>query len=130
MNTLEYSYQAKVVRWVDGDTVWLDVDLGFRLHSTTDFRLYGINTPERGAPGYVEATARCNALAPTGSQVIIHVFKDPDKYGRWLVIVVPIPVPVSVPVSVPGVPEVEAGVAVNEVLVREGLAVVYFGRRS
>ena len=125
MNTLEYSYQATVVRWVDGDTVWLDVDLGFRMHSTTDFRLYGVNTPERGQPGYAEATARCHEVAPTGSKVIVHVFKDPDKYGRWLVIVVPV-----VPVSVPGVSVVEAGASVNDVLVREGLAVVYFGRRS
>lgn len=112
MNTLDYTYKATVIRWVDGDTAWLDVDLGFRIRSTTDFRLYGINTPERGQAGYAEATARANTLAPTGSSVTIQVFKDPDKYGRWLVLVIP-----------------ASGIPVNETLVQEGLAVTYFGRK-
>ena len=27
-----YEYKAKVVRWIDGDTVALQVDLGFRIN--------------------------------------------------------------------------------------------------
>ena len=107
--TPRYNYWATVVRWVDGDTVWLTIDLGFRITTTTDFRSYGINTPERGQPGYAEATARASALAPVGSTVLATTYKVPDKYGRWLVEVV------------------ANGVNVNETLVAEGLAVPYFG---
>ncbi|WNO25880.1 nuclease [Arthrobacter phage Altadena] len=107
-----YEYQAEVVRWVDGDTVYLTVDLGFRMSSTTSFRLYGIDTPERGRPGAKDASARAAELAPAGSEVHIRTHKDPDKYGRWLVEV--------------EIPE-RFGVTVNEVLVEEGHAVGYFG---
>lgn len=107
----QYGYKATVVRWVDGDTVWLDVDLGFRIQSVTAFRLYGIDTPERGQLGYTEATARCNVLAPAGSVVSIKSYKNPDKYGRWLA-------------------ELFVGesiTSINQTLLDEKLAVEYFG---
>lgn len=108
--TLSYTYRAMVDRWVDGDTVWLTVDLGFRMSATTNFRSYGINTPERGEPGYAEATARANELAPAGFEVLVTTYKDPDKYGRWLAEVV------------------ANGIDVNQALIAEGLAKPYFGR--
>lgn len=42
-----YSYNANVIRVIDGDTVDLDIDLGFKtyLHSVR-CRLIGIDTPE------------------------------------------------------------------------------------
>lgn len=79
-----YQYDAKVVRWVDGDTVDLRVDLGFYVWNESRFRLYGIDTPERGQPGYSEATEYCIAKAPVGSSVIAKTYKSPDKYGRFL----------------------------------------------
>lgn len=78
-----YVYTAVVDRWVDGDTAWLDVDLGFRTRRMIDFRLAGINTPERGEPGWSEATNRVNELAPVGTRVTIQSFKT-DKYGRYI----------------------------------------------
>lgn len=30
----------------DGDTIWLEIDRGFRDHSTRDLRLYGVFAPE------------------------------------------------------------------------------------
>ena len=107
--TISYNYRATVVRWVDGDTAWLTIDVGFRMSITTDFRLYGINTPERGQPGYAEATARANSLAPVGSQIFVITYKAPDKYGRWLAEIF------------------ASGINVNQTLVSEGLAVPYFG---
>lgn len=80
-----YTYGAKIVRWVDGDTVWLDVDLGFRMTGELDMRLLDVNTPERGQAGYSEAKQFVNELAPEGTEVVIATFKNPDKYGRWLV---------------------------------------------
>lgn len=82
-----FTYNAKVVRWVDGDTVWLDVDLGFRMTGELDMRLLDVNTPERGQPGYEEAKQFVSEVAPAGSSVVIRTYKNPDKYGRWLVTV-------------------------------------------
>jgi len=85
MNSVTYTYKAQVVNWVDGDTVDLRVDLGFRMWAETRFRLASIDTPERGQPNWAEATAKARELAPVGSAVIIQTFKSADKYGRWLV---------------------------------------------
>lgn len=82
---MNYSYKATVIRIVDGDTVWLEVDLGFRMKTINDFRLYGVDTPERGQPGWSEAKEFVNKMAPPGTEVTIDTYKDPDKYGRWLV---------------------------------------------
>lgn len=104
-----YTYEATIDRWVDGDTVWMTVDLGLRVISSTDFRLFGINTPERGQDGYHEAKDRANVLAPVGTKVMIKTYKNPDKYGRWLT-------------------EILSGdVNINRTLVDESLAVAYFG---
>ena len=42
-----YEYQCKIVRVVDGDTVDVDIDLGFGLWKKNQrIRMYGIDTPE------------------------------------------------------------------------------------
>lgn len=106
-----YTYAAEIIRWVDGDTVWLKVDLGFRMSSAADFRLHGVDTPERGQPGHTEATARVRELAPAGTIVTIHTFRNADKYGRWLAVVYPFGVDRSL----------------NSTLIAEQLAVAYYG---
>ena len=81
-----FTYLAVVDRIVDGDTIDLNVDLGFRVWNRDRFRLAGIDTPERGQAGWSEATAELTRLCPIGSPVIIESQKpDRDKYGRWLV---------------------------------------------
>lgn len=105
----KYVYNATVHRWVDGDTVYLDVDLGFRTHQMVECRLVGIDTPERGKVNYKEATLEANRLAPVGSFVVIETRKDPEKYGRWLVDLY------------------ASGVDVDESLIASGLGVPYFG---
>lgn len=79
-----YRYSACVVRWVDGDTVDLLVELGFHVRTIQRFRLIGVNTPERGQPGYAEARACAESVLPPGSRLEITSQKS-DKYGRWLV---------------------------------------------
>lgn len=107
-----YTYKATVIRWVDGDTVWLRVDLGFRLWMEEDFRLFGLDTPEHNKPGGVEATAFSRAFAPVGTQVTLKSYKDPDKYGRWLA-------------------DVFVGSeSINIALVANGNAVSYFGGKK
>jgi len=82
-----FQYEAKIIRWVDGDTAWLDIDLGFYTHRETDVRLAGINTPERveyRVQGLVDAAKEFNEQrCPPGSVVIAEITTR-DKYGRWL----------------------------------------------
>ena len=39
-------YAAKVLRVVDGDTIYFDVDSGFTLRHGPDIQLRGLTTPE------------------------------------------------------------------------------------
>lgn len=41
-----FEYNAEVTKVIDGDTVDVTVDLGFKVFTTTRVRLHGINTPE------------------------------------------------------------------------------------
>jgi micrococcal nuclease len=72
---------ARVVRVVDGDTVILDVDLGFGtwLHGQS-FRLRGCNAREHSMLGGSEAAAHLRTLLPVGSCVTLTSIR-PDKYG-------------------------------------------------
>jgi len=78
-----YRYRAEIVRWVDGDTVDVVVDLGFKIQTKQRLRLFGVNTPERGKPGFREATEYCEGRAPQGSTVEVSTYKT-GKFGRWL----------------------------------------------
>lgn len=78
-----YFYNAIVLRWIDGDTVDLSVDLGFNVWIKERFRLAGIDTPERGKPGYMEATEFVKQLASSGTRVVVESNLK-DKYGRYL----------------------------------------------
>lgn len=83
-----YEYYATLDRVVDGDTVWLHVDLGFRSSLRVDFRLYGINAPEMVGATRTAAIAskteleRLLGLGPIS--ITTHKADATDKYGRWL----------------------------------------------
>lgn len=85
-----YKYQATIKRWVDGDTVDVDIDLGFGLiYSNQRLRLYGIDAWEQRTRDLDEkekglaATAFVNEMAPVGTKVTIITYKE-GKYGRIL----------------------------------------------
>lgn len=79
-----YKYDAELVRVIDGDTVRLRVDVGFRMRFEDNFRLLGINAPEMGTEaGHVACRELMNSLI-IGGKYRIETTK-PDKYGRWLV---------------------------------------------
>lgn len=85
-----FHYQAKVTKVIDGDTLYLDISLGFYVTlKDVVVRLYGINTPEiRGIEreqGLISKQIVTDELL--GKEVTIRSFKgkDSDKYGRWLV---------------------------------------------
>ncbi len=77
-----YTYSATVERVIDGDTLWVQVDLGFRVWTRQKLRLRGINTKELGAGGEKAA----GFVRKTLSQVPFVVIKvtSPDKFGRYL----------------------------------------------
>lgn len=82
-----YHYKAKLLRVIDGDTVKLDVDLGFRMHFIHLFRLSGINAPENDKPStafLANLLATETAWANAGADHTVTTTKA-DKYGRWLV---------------------------------------------
>lgn len=83
---MTYSYNAKVVRVVDGDTVVLNVDLGFRTWHESPFRMLGIDAPEINAAGTNGEDSRdwLRAVLPVGLAVRIETQRSADKYGRWL----------------------------------------------
>jgi len=81
-----FQYSAKVVRIVDGDTLYLDVDLGFFIRMTIDVRLNGVNTPETRGPSRqagLKSKAYVEQAVPVGSTVVVQTYKA-EKYGRYL----------------------------------------------
>lgn len=80
-----FVYEALVSRVVDGDTVDLSVDVGFRIDLRIRTRLKGINAPEVSTPEGKAARKALQERLPPLSFVMVETFRDPgDKYGRWL----------------------------------------------
>lgn len=84
-----YEYRCIINRIVDGDTVDVDIDLGFNawLHDQR-IRLAGIDAPETRTRDLVEkaeglaAKARAEELVPVGSRQILLSREFQGKYGR------------------------------------------------
>ncbi len=88
-----YKYKAKVERVIDGDTLEVTIDLGFKITTVQKLRLAGINTPEtynvkkdseeyqKGmfAKNYVE-----KRIAENNNLILIETEKVPEKYGRYV----------------------------------------------
>ena len=110
MNT-QYTYNALCTSVYDGDSITLDIDLGFNMWMRNQkIRLLGIDTPElRGeerADGLV-AAARLRDLIEN-REVTLQSHRDKaGKYGRWL-----------------GTIYLD-GVSMNQLLLDEGLAELY-----
>lgn len=107
----DYTYDAVVRAVHDGDTVTLDVDLGFDtwIHGLK-VRLYGINAPELNTPEGKKAQTFLAGLLLIGSKVVIGTVKDKqEKYGRYLGTII------------------AKDTNVNDHLVKNGYAKPYFG---
>lgn len=75
--------KSQILNWVDGDTVDIIVDLGFFVKITVRVRLKDINTPERGQPGFKEATDYVKQQWPAGTHIKTECHGR-DRYGRWV----------------------------------------------
>jgi len=119
-------YDVKVLKVVDGDTVDVDIDLGFGITLTDErVRIMGIDTPESRTSDKVEdlfgeaAKARLKELMKNGGKLITTEDKHGEdmkgKFGRVL-----------------GDFEVydaefDRWAKVTDILISEGHAVAYFG---
>ncbi len=87
-----YEYSCKIVRVVDGDTVDVDIDLGFGVWMHNErIRLHGIDTPESRTRDLEEkkygllAKDQVEHFLPKGSiQTLVTVKDKAGKYGRIL----------------------------------------------
>ena len=87
-----YEYRCKILRVVDGDTVDVDIDLGFGVWMHKErVRIYGLDTPESRTRDKVEkvfgnyAKQIVKDWLPTGSIQKLVTEKDKSgKYGRIL----------------------------------------------
>lgn len=118
-----YEYKATLVKVVDGDTVDVDLDLGFSIVlSNQRIRLYGIDTPESRTRDPEEK--KCGKLAGQylidnlGTEFVVKTHKDDarGKYGRILGELMAYS------------PEKDAVVSLNREMIEKKLAVAYFGQ--
>lgn len=74
---------ARIIRWKDGDTCEVELDLGWRVsrHRET-LRLLNLWCPELNEPGGLEATVHAYELAPPGTVVIV-TSKAIGKGALW-----------------------------------------------
>ena len=79
-----YQYQATVNRIIDGDTVNLTIDLGFRLSYTANCRLAYINAPEMNTEQGKTSKIALSIMLGIGDKVTINS-TGLDKYGRPIV---------------------------------------------
>jgi len=87
-----YEYRCNIDRVVDGDTVDVDIDLGFGVWLRKErVRMYGIDTPESRTRDLVEkkyglaAKAFVLSFLPEGSTQTLRTQKDDKgKFGRIL----------------------------------------------
>ena len=86
-----YQYSCKVVKVVDGDTIDVDIDLGFGVWLRNQrIRMYGIDTPESRTRDLEEkkyglAAKEFLVKWTSAGNLVLKTFKDgKGKYGRIL----------------------------------------------
>ena len=113
-----YEYECKIVRVIDGDSIVVDIDLGFGLwiHGES-IRLFGVDCPECRSRDLEEKAAGLAAkkfverFLQVGETYTLNTH-DKGKFGRYL-----------------GTISNETE-TVNKALVNEHLAVVYYGQNK
>lgn len=88
VTAVSYTYKAELVRVIDGDTVVLDIDLGFETWLRNQpIRLFGLNTPEitgQEKPEGLKAKAWLEERL-SGHEIVLQSIQDKKEgFGRWL----------------------------------------------
>ena len=118
-----YQYKCKIIKVLDGDTVDIDLDLGFKIILANQrVRMAGVDTPESRTTIVEEkvrgqlSKKKLAEKLPVGSWQIIETQKpdsNDDKFGRIL-----------------GVFILEDGTRVNDWLIQNNYAVPYKGENK
>jgi micrococcal nuclease len=117
-----YEYKCKIVRVVDGDTVDVDIDLGFGIwYRNQRVRLYGIDTPESRTRDKVEKQyglmAKAFLKTALGKESTLRTHKDATgKFGRILGEFIVYDA------------KEDRDQSVKDIMIREHLGVAYFGQ--
>jgi micrococcal nuclease len=90
-----WQYRARPIRAIDGDTVAVTIDLGFKVRYETTLRLLDVRAPEmvgadraRGVAAKVECQHWLDAAGVGEWPLLVDTFKDKtDKYGRFVAVV-------------------------------------------
>ena len=111
-----YSYNAKCIKVVDGDTIDAEIDLGFDVKIKKRIRLAGINAPESRTRNKVEKklglAAKERLIQLCGEELQL-LSLGKGKYGRIL-----------------GIPHTKEGKDICQILIKEGHAVEYWGGKK
>jgi micrococcal nuclease len=118
-----YQYKAKVLKVLDGDTVDIDLDLGFNIVLASQrVRMAGIDTPESRTTNSEEkvrgqlSKKKLAEKLPVGSWVKIETQKsnsNDDKFGRILAVFI-----------------MEDGTSLNQWMIDNNYAVLYNGENK
>ncbi|EKP06827.1 PF06250 domain protein [Leptospira kirschneri str. 2008720114] len=82
-NSFVYHYLGILERIVDGDTLLVQIDLGFGLTTRQKIRLLGVSAPELGTSEGDETFELLNKKLKPGTNLLIRTHLQ-DKYGRYL----------------------------------------------
>lgn len=118
-----YQYRAKILKILDGDTVEIDLDLGFNITlAAQKVRLSGIDTPESRTTNTEEkprgllSKKKLQEKLPVGSYLTIETLRadsNDDKFGRIL-----------------GIFIAEDGTNINQWMLDNNYAVSYLGENK
>ncbi len=91
-----YHYKAKVERIIDGDTIDVVIDLGFKITTYQRIRLANINTPEtyivkkdseEYKKGVISRLYVEQRIAANHNEIELQTEKITEKYGRYIGII-------------------------------------------
>lgn len=118
-----YQYKAKILKILDGDTVEIDLDLGFNITlAAQKVRLSGIDTPESRTtdteekPRGLLSKKKLQEKLPVGSYLTIETLRadsNDDKFGRIL-----------------GIFIAQDGTNINQWMIANNYAVSYLGENK
>jgi micrococcal nuclease len=121
---MPYEYHAKVTNVVDGDTIVVDIDLGFNVVlSNQSVRLLGVDTPESRTSDKIEKIFGLASkeyakefVENCKKQIILRTHKsdDSEKFGRLLGEII----------------NPDSKEVLNNSLIDEGFAVKYLGENK
>ncbi len=121
-----FEYKSKVIKIIDGDTIVVDIDLGFHVTlSNQTIRLYGIDSPESRTNDKIEKIfgllskerVKMFCFDLCGGEILLRTYLDhneEEKFGRILGKVI----------------NPQNGEILNDLMVKNGFAVPYAGENK